>query len=103
MFVTFSSQAYENISYFEIVAKQLLSLMGHSGTVPGAFKAEDVPQALSSLQQGLAEQKETPSFVVDDDEAEISLAKRAVPLISLLQAAANNDCDVLWDYSNSPG
>lgn len=102
MFVTFSSQAYEKISYFEIVAKQLLSLMGHSGAVPGAFKAEDVPQALSSLQQGLAEQKDKHSFV-DDDEAEISLAKRAVPLISLLHAAANNDCDVLWDYSNSPG
>lgn len=100
MFVTFNSQAYENISYFETVAKRLLSLMGHSGTVPGAFKADEVAQALSHLQQGLDQKKEQHVHADDDDD--ISLAKRAVPLISLLQAAARDECDVLWSYSNSP-
>ncbi|MGL6029329.1 MAG: DUF1840 domain-containing protein [Legionella sp.] len=101
MFVTFNSQAYENISYFETVAKRLLSLMGHSGTVPGAFKAVEVAQALSDLQQGLAQQKEHHSHA-DDEDSDISLAKRAVPLISMLQAATRDECDVLWSYTHSP-
>lgn len=37
--------------------------------------------------------------VEDDDESEpeISISKRAIPLISLLQAAIKKNKDVLWD------
>lgn len=107
MFVTFHCDAYENISYFNGVAKQLLSLMGHSGTVPGALKFEQVPEALDNLQRGLGLEKgKTPIFSQnkdDDDESEISLAKRAIPLIHLLEAASKKNCDVLWMESRSPG
>ena len=98
--ITFSCDAYENISYFSDVAQNLLSLMGHSGTVPGAFKAEEVPDALSSLQRGLGKDKNKTSPVPQDDDEEkepqIGLAKRAIPLINMLQAAIKNNCDVLW-------
>ncbi|MCL9683401.1 DUF1840 domain-containing protein [Legionella maioricensis] len=98
--ITFSCDAYENISYFSDVAKSLLSLMGHSGTVPGAFKAEEIPAALSSLQRGLGQDKNkiNPSSQADEDENEpqIGLAKRAIPLINMLQAAIKKDCDVMW-------
>ena len=97
--ITFSCDAYENISYFSDVAKSLLSLMGHSGTVPGAFKAEEVPNALSSLQRGLGQNKNTtnPSSQDDDEnEPQIGLAKRAIPLINMLQAAIKKNCDVMW-------
>ena len=50
MLVTFRTKAYPNITMFGDVAKQLLELMGHSGTVPGAVKAEDVPIALQRLE-----------------------------------------------------
>lgn len=105
MFVTFSCDAYENITYFNDVAKQLLSLMGHGGAIPGAIKSENVSDALSHLQQGLEKIKnqKTPVEDEDDQESEISLAKRAIPLIYLLQAAIKKDCDVLWSYSKSPG
>ncbi len=95
--ITFSCDAYENISYFNDVAKSLLSMMGHSGTVPGALKAGEVSQALSNLQQGLRREKENTSQPErDDEESQISLRKRAVPLIGLLEAALKKDCDVMW-------
>lgn len=98
--ITFKCDAYENIMYFNDVAKSLLSLMGHSATVPGALKAEEVPNALSSLQRGLGQEKTTTSSSQKGDDGEyepkIGLAKRAIPLIKLLQAAIKKDCDVLW-------
>ncbi len=96
MLVTFHSNAYENITYFGEVAKQLLQLMGHSGTIPGAIKSKDVPDALNRLKNSLA--KSNDSDREDDDgEVAIGLAKRAIPLINLLQASIKDDCDVLWD------
>lgn len=97
MLVTFHSNAYENITYFGDVAKQLLTLMGHSGTIPGAIKSKDLPAALSHLQQGLQGKGEPAAREDDDGEVEIGLAKRAIPLINLLHASIKDDCDVLWD------
>ena len=101
MFVTFTSDAYENITYFASVAKQLITLMDHSGAVPGAIKAADLPLALSNLQHGLGHEGASSSSSADEDEPEISLAKRAVPLIHLVEAAIKNNCDVLWSESSS--
>ncbi|MGC1181539.1 DUF1840 domain-containing protein [Legionella sp.] len=98
MLVTFHSDAYENIAYLGDVAKQLLVLMGHSGTIPGAIKSHDLSEALSHLQQGLAQEKITSVQEQEDDEEEkISLAKRAIPLINLLKASIKENCDVLWN------
>jgi hypothetical protein len=97
MLVTFHTNAYEDISYFADVAKRLLSLMGHSGAIPGAIKAENLSEALEKLQSGIGKENSATKKNDDDDDEEISLAKRAIPLISLLQAAINNDEDVLWD------
>ena len=98
MLVTFHSDAYENITYFGDVAKTLLHLMGHSGTIPGAILAEDLPEALSQLQNGLGKNKNAAIDQEDDDgDVEIGLAKRAIPLINLIQASIKDKCNVLWD------
>lgn len=96
MLVTFHTDAYEDITYFADVAKRLLSLMGHSGTIPGAIKSENLPEALNKLQTGLNKEKSGADYE-DHNEEEISLSKRAVPLISLLHAAIQKDKDILWD------
>jgi hypothetical protein len=49
MLITFQTKAYANITMFGDVAIALLKLMGHSGTVPGALMADDVPAALAHL------------------------------------------------------
>lgn len=94
MLVTFHTDAYENISYFSDVAHHLIAFMGHSGTIPGAIKSEDLPEALEKLQSELKKEKKK---VEEDGEDKISLTKRAVPLINLLQAAIKKNKDVLWD------
>ena len=102
MLVTFTTKAYADITMFGDVAVTLLRMMGHSGTVPGAILAEDVPAALERLKRGIEASKladtakETPEPADDTDEAPVSLSHRALPLIELLTAAARRNCDVMW-------
>ena len=68
----------------------LLRAMGHSGTVPGAILAADLPAALAQLRRTLDAQAAAPpplpppSDGDDEDEQEreppVSLRMRAVPL-----------------------
>ncbi len=101
MLVTFSCKAHENISMFGNVALKLLNLMGNSGGVPGAILADDVPDALALLQQAMAKEKQTSgkgkASDDEDNEPEVSLVNRAIPLIALLQDAVKHHCNVMWD------
>jgi hypothetical protein len=103
MLVTFRTNAYANITMFGDVAKKLLELMGHSGTVPSALKAEDVPAALARLESAIAAQKpaerqlDTAAQDDADAPATVALSKRALPLIELLRAAAAQKADVIWN------
>lgn len=100
MLVTFKTKRYSNITMFGDVALRLLQLMGHSGTVPGAISAPDVPAALARLRAGLEDHgKEVVGQTrdADDDNApKIDLAHRAVPLLELLESAIANEADVMW-------
>ena len=97
MLVTFTCEKYENVVFFGSVAMQFLHWMGHSGTVPGAILAKDVPEALARLKQAILSEKEKPATLSrDDEELEISLAHRALPLIALLQNAVKEKCNVMW-------
>lgn len=104
MLVTFRTKVHADILMFGEIAVQLLKLMGHSGAVPGAILADDVPAALNRLQTAVAAQptmvpKAANATEEDEDENEslIDLAHRAFPLIELLTAAAAAHCDVMWD------
>jgi hypothetical protein len=106
MLVTFRTKAYANITMFGDVAKQLLELMGHSGTVPSAIKAEDVSAALARLeaaikQRGAADAADPPGSDRGredyDAPRKVTLSQRAVPLLELLRAAAAEKADVMWN------
>ena len=103
MLVTFSCKAYADITMFGNVAVSLLKLLGHSGTVPGALRAAEVPRALERLRAGVAAHGDTPAPANDDssereeDEPVVRLSQRALPLIELLEAAVREECDVMWD------
>jgi hypothetical protein len=100
MLVTFSCPAYADITMFGDVAAALLKMMGHSGTVPGALLAKGVPAALARLEAAIKAAKQLPEPEASkDDEAEesaVTLTHRALPLIDLLKAAANAECNVMW-------
>ncbi len=106
MLVTFRTSAYANITMFGDVAKQLLELLGHSGTIPSAIKAEDVPAALARLETALEQRRAAEAADVPESDRgrgdydaprKVTLAQRAVPLLELLRAAAVNKADVIWD------
>jgi hypothetical protein len=84
---------------FGEVAVQLLKMMGHSGTVPSALLAKDIPQALARLEAALAAAPAATGEASGEDGGtpKVSLRQRAYPLIELLARAAQADCDVLWD------
>lgn len=101
MLITFRTEAYGSITFFGDVALRLLHYMGQSGRVPGAIVAKDVAQALALLSQALDQEAKQPppaTFpgMTQEEEPEISLTQRAIPLIALLQAAVDQHCDVLW-------
>jgi len=97
MLVTFTTQAYADITMFGDVAIAMLKMMGHSGTVPGAIRAEDVPAALSRLTATVNAGTSPPPHVDKGvDEPVISMAHRALPLINLLTAAAQAEKNVMW-------
>ena len=109
MLITFRCKSYANVTMFGDIGLQMIKMMGHSGTVPGAILAPDLPEALSKLTSSLtaeskAAQKDTSAtWEVEDDEEEaqseqpVSLNRRAFPLIELLKSAIDAQCDVMWD------
>lgn len=95
--ITFRSDAWANITMFGDVALTLLKMMGHSGTVPSALLAGDIPSALANLRKGLEQAgPETAAAPDEDAPPPVSLRLRAYPLIQLLEASAKKGCDVMW-------
>ncbi|MDT8310003.1 MAG: DUF1840 domain-containing protein [Methylophaga sp.] len=97
MLVTFSSKAHADITMFGEVAQQMLKIMGHSGAVPSALHAQDLPAALANLQKAVADSKAAEQQTDADAEFKPGLSQRALPLINLLKAAIAQNADVMWD------
>lgn len=105
MLVTFHTDAWNSITMYGDVAVTLLKMAGHSGTVPSAMLAADIPSALASLERKLAaagtEDKGKQGVRAQAEEADtepaVGLRMRAHPLIQLLSAAARKKCDVIWE------
>jgi Domain of unknown function (DUF1840) len=108
MLVAFRTNAWGNITMFGDVAVALLKMMGHSGAVPSALLARDIPAALARLKRQLAshavEEDAGPHPNDDDEDAEkpVGLALRAHPLIEMLSAAAEQEADVMWQAGEPP-
>lgn len=100
MLIKFDSEV-GSFSMDREIAVQLLRAMGHSGTVPGAMLAADIPGALARLKTMVDKSPSTPGkpAVKDGDEdgpAPVSLRQRAYPLVDLLTRAAEKGKEVLW-------
>ncbi|MEO7780615.1 MAG: DUF1840 domain-containing protein [Candidatus Nitrotoga sp.] len=102
MLVTFSTDAHADITMFSDVALTMIEMMGHSKTVPGAILANDVPTARDRLKAAINVEKASAPAEDENGEEEnkneptVSIANRALPLIDLLSAAADAECNVMW-------
>ncbi len=103
MLVKFDSDV-GSITMFGDIAVTLLKFMGHSGTVPSAILADDIPGALKRLESALAgapapsagHSKHNSQDQDEEREPPVSLRQRAHPLMELLTRAAERGCDVTW-------
>ena len=105
MIVKFSTHAGALTMHGD-AAVTLLKAMGHSGTVPGAILAADLPSALSCLRKALEEQARVPpppepATTDEEDEREreppVSMRMRALPLIDMIETAIARDSDLMWE------
>ena len=84
MLVRFKSEV-GGFTMFGDVAVKLLRIAGHSGTVPGAIPADEIPAALARLEAAMAGQPgPQPEAEGEDKDKEppVSLRMRAVPLLA---------------------
>lgn len=104
--IRFTSPAGASVSMFEKDAKALIRMMGHSGTIPSAIRAEDVATALHQLEAALKTEEEKDQATQqtkshDAEEKSVSTNVRAYPLLELLKAAAAKQKNVMWEQDRS--
>lgn len=112
MIVTFSTKSGQ-LTMLGDSAVALARLGGHSGTVPSAVLAADLPQFTQRLRAGLAEHGAEPSPAQatehspgpDDDTEEdevrrpppVTLKMRAAPLLDMLDTAIAQQSGLMWE------
>lgn len=101
MLVRFKSDV-GGFTMFGDVAVKLLRITGHSGTVPGAIPAADIPAALARLEAAMSAQPESEPGADDaqaspDAPPPVSLSQRAFPMLEMLRGAVREKCGIMWD------
>lgn len=104
MLIRFHSPAYHDITMFGADGKLMIELMGMSGKIPSAVNAEDLPEAKAKLLAGIesAPPPPPPAAADETDESDatrfhVSLRTRALPLLSMIDAAIAKDAYVMWE------
>lgn len=107
MLIIFKSKAAGDVMMFGDVANSLIKIMGKDATGKGIVTVEQLPGAIARLKAAVAEDK-TANPVIDHDERQfektpeggkreaVSLARRAVPLIELLEYSLKEEVPVTW-------
>lgn len=105
MIIKFSTRAGALTMHGD-AAITLLRAMGHSGTVPGAILAADLPEALAALRKAIDENALAavpPAPTCSDGEEEeereppVSMRMRAVPLSDMIETAIARNSDLMWE------
>jgi hypothetical protein len=109
MIVKFSTRNGQLLMQGEPAVK-LVKLGGHSGTVPSAVLADDLPAFAAKLRAGLEQHGDelSPAPPVpaaghpEDEDAEpherpIKLRLRAVPLLDMVDTAIGQKSELVWE------
>jgi len=106
MLVVFTNKSGGTVEMFEKAALELIKLMGCREAVPSAISAEDLPTALETLQNALAEAKIEEEAVEQESELDeeedrqkpIGISARAFPLMELLKQTIKDGSYLMWDH-----
>lgn len=111
MLITFKSKAAADFIMYEEHAKRMLDLL-HKDSKRGVITAAETDHAIKVLEGEVVENKTHFADAVqrditahhnesgddhDHDQAEaVQFSSRAFPLLEMLRAAREQNCDVLW-------
>ena len=109
MLVVFTNKSGGTVEMFEKAALELIKLMGRREAVPSAISAEDLPEALETMKQALAElaqaeQAEAAEAELEEQEDDedqpkpIGMSTRAFPLTELIKQTIKESSFLMWDY-----
>ena len=109
MLVVFTNKSGGTVEMFEKSALELIKLMGRREAVPSAISAEDLPEALETMNNALieiaqiekAEDQETDLEDLEEDEDKpkpIGLSTRAFPLTELIKQTIKEGSFLMWDH-----
>ncbi len=107
MLIIFKSKAAGDVMMFGDVAYAMMDIMGKPRTEKGIVTAEQLPGAIARLKAAVTQDK-SANPAIDHDERHfektpeggkrehVSLARRAVPLIELLEFSLKENEPVVW-------
>lgn len=99
MLVKFESSETGEIMMFADIARQLLKLLGKECTARGVFTQAEMLPAAQRLRQAIGEADTAKGDdAADEDQRPLPLARRAWPLIDMLErsAAGGERTNILW-------
>ncbi|MCL1961193.1 MAG: DUF1840 domain-containing protein [Desulfovibrionaceae bacterium] len=104
MLYKFKSQACAEVIMLQPDAETLLKIIGKLPGAQGIVTVEQIPGAVSALRQAIAAQKQKQANAPkaddgekdDGDDSGVSLERRAIPFIDLLERSAAAGKDVVW-------
>lgn len=109
MLVTFRSKAAANVLMLKDLAERLLGILGRELMSEGIFTVEQMPIAISQLEQAIAQERakaqadyQTLPEQQTQERTEYEdpgLAQRAFPLLDMLRRAARAGEPVIWQTS----
>ena len=108
MIIIFQSKVSGDVMMFGDVAQKLMELMGKTPAERGIVTVDQLPAAIARLKAAVADDKamhaglqdeDLPAFEETQDGAKrpyVSLARRAIPLIDLLELSLKKQVPVVW-------
>jgi hypothetical protein len=102
--IRFSSPTSGDVQMLDAHARQLLEVIGKSAGERGVIAAAEIPGALAALRSAIAKDAPQHAHAEDADDPDerdrqaqdVSLGRRAFPLMDMLERAARNGKDVTW-------
>jgi len=111
MLITFKSKAYPDVLMYQDHAKRILELLNKEPEI-GVITSAEASRAVQLLEHEIEESRKHPSsddmerdikaHRVDEDDPEheqaeaVSFSTRAYPMLEMLRAARDQQCDILW-------
>lgn len=99
--IHFRSKAGADVMMLQAHAERVLTALGREPAPQGIFLPEQIEEALATFRQALPAPAEPGGEPEDESDPGPApdLARRAWPLLSLLQAAARGAVPVTWSSS----